>query len=330
VPDYAGNLVSTGEWLASHSMLPDGAILYSSKKIVPYYGNIAAIGMTRNPANYPRVKAWMQWYIRHLNANDVWGLRNTIYDYEVANGRETPTNTADSTDSYPATFFTLAWEFYRTGDRGAQAYVKSIVRELDLMGEQLVKTQESDGLTWAKPNRHIKYLMDNCQVYRGLSALASVFEAVGNRPRAAYYASRAELAYRGLMSMWLGESFAVYKGATGKLPPPDWSTWYPDSTSQLFPIVEGVLPASDPKAQRTYSAFNRAWPDWQNLSGNSDRFPWVLVADTAALMGDSARVNTYIVNVQKKYVSRGFPWPWYSMEAGRFMRLNAYMAGQSF
>ncbi len=311
-------------------MLPDGAILYSSKKIVPYYGNVAAIGMTRNPSNYTQVKAWMQWYIRHLNASDVWSLGNTIYDYEVANGIENPTNTADSTDSYPATFMTLAWEFYRTGDPEAQAYVKSIARQLDFMGEQLVKTQQSDGLTWAKPNRHIKYLMDNCQVYRGLSDLSSLFDAVGNAGRAEYYSRRADLVYQGIMSMWLGDSFAVYKGATGKLPPPDWSTWYADSTSQLFPIVEGVLPASDPKAQQLYTSFNRAWPDWPNGSGDGNRFPWVLVANVAALMGDTDRAHIFIVNVQNKYVRRGFPWPWYSMEAGRFMRLNAFMAGQRF
>jgi hypothetical protein len=328
LPTYRSNMISTGQWIAIHSMLPDGAILYSSKKIVPYYGNVAAIGMTRNAANYPQVKAWMEWYIRHLNATDVWGLGNSMYDYAVSRGVETPLNTADSTDSYPATFLTLAWEFYRTADPGAQSYVSSILRELDLIGQQLVKTQQDDGLTWAKPNRHIKYLMDNCQVYRGLSDLASLFQAVGDRKRASYYTNRAQRAYQGIMSMWLGDAFAVSKSASGKLPAPNWSTWYPDATSQLFPIVEGVLPPSGSKAQRLYASFNAAWPDWANLSNGGNRFPWVLVGNAAALMGDLQRANTYIINIQNRYVTKGYPWPWYSMEAGRFMWLNAFMAAE--
>ncbi len=52
---------------------------------------------------------------------------------------------------------------------------------------------------------------------------------------------------------------------------------------------------------------------------------WVLVAHAAAGCGDSARVNTYINNIQSKCVSKGVPWPWYDAEAGWLMRLNAYM-----
>ena len=53
-----------------------------------------------------------------------------------------------------------------------------------------------------------------------------------------------------------------------------------------------------------------------------------MIADAAAVMGDTNRVNTYINSIQSKYVATGFPWPWYNMEAGWFMRLNAYMMGK--
>jgi hypothetical protein len=328
---YASNVASAGQWIANHSTLPDGAILYSATEIVPYFGNIAAIGMTKDPANYPQVKAWMEWYIHHLNATDVWDLGNSIYDYDISGTVEMPRNTADSTDSYPATFMTLAWNFYRTGDIAAQSYVMTILPELDLIGQQLIKTQQDDGLTWAKPNYQIKYLMDNCEGYRGMHDLASLFEAAGNSSRVSYYTSHANLAYQGLMSMWLGDSFAVYKDGVGNLAFPTWSTWYPGATSQLFPVLEGVVPASDPKAQQVYAKFNSAWPGWPTLSFNAtDPFPWVLVSNAAATMGDSSRVNTYLTTIQNKYVSQGYPWPWYSMEAGWFMRVNAFMAGNGF
>ena len=56
----------------------------------------------------------------------------------------------------------------------------------------------------------------------------------------------------------------------------------------------------------------------------------VLVSNAAATMGDSTRVNTYLATIQNKYVSHGYPWPWYSMEGGWFMRVNAFMAGNGF
>jgi hypothetical protein len=328
---YTSNVASAGQWIATHSTLPDGAILYSATEIVPYYSNIAAIGMTKDSANYPQVRAWMEWYIHHLSATDVWDLGNSIYDYDVSGTVETPRNTADSTDSYPATFMTLAWRFYRTGDIAAQSYVTTILPELDLIGQQLVKTQQVDGLTWAKPNYQIKYLMNNCEGYRGMRDLASLFQAVGNNSRASYYTSHADLAYQGLMGMWLGDSFAIYRDVVGNLALPSWSTWYPDATSQLFAVLEGVLPASDPKAEQVYAKFNSAWPGWPVLSFNAtDPFPWVLVSNAAATMGDSSRVNAYLVTIQDKYVNNGYPWPWYSMEAGWFMRVNAFMAGSGF
>ncbi len=92
--------------------------------------------------------------------------------------------------------------------------------------------------------------------------------------------------------------------------------------------MQGVVSPSDPRAQQTYAAFNAAWPGWPTLSFNSqDPFPWCLVAEGAATMGDNARLATYINSMQSKYVNSGFPWPFYIAEAGWFMRANNYMMG---
>ena len=323
---YSSDLAAASEWMASRSTLPDGAILFSSTEIMPYYGNIAAIGWTKDPTRYGAVKAWMQWYVNHLNWPDKWGLYGTTYDYSVSGSIESPTGNADSTDSYAATFLSLAWNFYRTGDPGAQAYVKTLAYQLEVMGDVLVLTQQSDGLTWAKPDYQIKYLMDNCEGYRGLRDLALLFQYAFNNPaKEAYFNGRAQMMYQGIEGMWLGSSFAFYKGG----PAPNFSTWYPDATAQLFPVLMGVIAPNDPKATQVYAKFNSAWPGWPSLSFNGvDAFPWVLVADTAAIMGDANRVNSYLATVQAKYVNPDFPWPWYCAEAGWFMRLNSYMLGR--
>jgi GH15 family glucan-1,4-alpha-glucosidase len=172
-------------------------------------------------------------------------------------------------------------------------------------------------------------LMDNCEVYRGLRDVASLFQAIGDAGKASYYKAAADANYNGILGMWMNGKWAVYKDYYGALAAPHMNVWYADATAQLFPVLYQVIPGSDSRAQQAYAAFNAAWPSWTNLSFSSqDQFPWVMIADAAALMGDKARANAYIDTIQQKYVSKGFPWTWYNMEAGWFMRLNAYMLGR--
>lgn len=329
---YQNNIGATANWMEKVSVAPDGAILYGSSEIIPYYSNLAAIGMTRYPttASNAVIENWMKWYINHLNWPDKWGLYGSIYDYNYNNGALTSHNDADSTDSYAATFLSLAWAFYSTGNAGAQSYVRTLPSQLDAIGQVIIKTSDTDGLTWAKPDYHIKYLMDNCEAYRGLRDLALLWQyGFNDLAKANYYNAAASKMYNSLVAMYLGGGkWAWYKDALGRLPAPNLGTWYPDATAQMFPVMQGVLPGNDSRAIATYNTFNSVWPGWPNLSFNSqDPFPWVMIAGAAAVVGDSGRVNTYIANLERKYVNQGFPWTWYSMEAGWFMRLNYYMLG---
>ena len=321
--------MATATWLRNNSVAGDGATLYGSNQINPYYSNLAAIGLTHDPASYGTVQRWIQWYISHLNSSDKWGLNATIYDYDYSNGTETSKNDADSTDSYAATFLSLAWSFYQTGDPSAQSYVKTLSSQLDSIGGVLIKTQQSDGLTWAKPDYQIKYLMDNCEAYRGLRDLASLFQsAFGDSAKAAYYNAAADLMLQGINGLWMNGNWAVYKDNAGNLKAPVMGTWYPDATSQLFPVLMGAIPASDARSAQVYGNLNAAWPGWPTMSYNAqDPFPWILVGDAAALMGDTSRVTTFSQTIETKYVSKGFPWTFYSAEAGWLMRLSAYMLG---
>ena len=313
---YQSNVDATAAWIANGSTAGDGAILDGATKIVPYFGNLAALGLTRTPAYYPNVQAWMAWYLNHLNWPDKWGIYGTVYDYNVAaNGTETSTGDADSTDSYAATFLSLAWAYYQTGDPGAQAYVKTLDYQLDVVGGVIVQTQQADGLTWAKPDYQIKELMDNCEVYRALSDLASLYQTAFNEPaKASYYSAHAAAVLQGIESVLWNPSANSYFPSTGA-PAANWSNWYPDATSQLFPVLYGVIDPASGRAASLYSQFNAAFPSWPTQTIHAG-FPWVLVSDAAALMGDTGRVDTYIATIQDHYVSQGFPWPWYGAEAG--------------
>jgi hypothetical protein len=183
---YQTNFDATSKYVSQFSR-GDGALLFTPDIIEPYFANLAAIGMTKDPNRMPQVVSWMKWYVNHLNWPDKWGLYGTMYDYTVSNGIETPTQQADSTDSYAATFMSLVWNAWQSGDKSAQSYILGISYQLDVIGGVLIQTQQSDGLTWAKPDYQIKYLMDNCEAYRGLRDLASLYQkAFGDTTRAAY------------------------------------------------------------------------------------------------------------------------------------------------
>lgn len=327
---YQSNFNATSSWV-SKQVASDGAILYTPQEIDPYFANIAAIGMTKDPNRMPQVVSWMNWYINHLNWPDQWGLYGTTYNYNVSSdGVETSTNEADSTDSYAATFLSVVWNAWQSGDESARSYILGLSYQLDVIGGVLIQTQQSDGLTWAKPNYEIKYLMDNCEGYRGLRDLASIYQyAFGDTSKSTYYNNAADSMQNGILSMWMNGNWAVYRNWYGNNIGPSMGTWYADASAQVFPVLMGVVNSSDTRAQQSYSNFNAAWPGWPTLSFNSqDPFPWALVGDAAAAMGDKTRLATYIGTIQNKYVNTGFPWPFYVAEAGWFMRANNYMMGK--
>ena len=326
-PYYQNNLTAGSAWLATRSTLPDGAIFYTANRIVPYYGNLAALGWTKDRTQYARVQTWIQWYLKHLNWPDKWGLYGTIYDYNVSGITETSTGTADSTDSYAATFLSLAWAYWQTGDANARQFILSLgAYQFDVIGNVITQTQQHDGLTWARPDYQIKFLMDNCEAYEGLRDLASLFQsAFGNASAAAWYNAQAAAMLQGIQNeLWSAgnQLYLPYAGASSV----NLANWYPDAVAQLFPVLNGVIAPTSARAKSVYSVFNKAWPEWPTLSFNSqDPFPWVLVSGAAILMGDANRVNVYLTAIQNKYLSAGFPWPWYDAEAGWFMRVNSRM-----
>jgi hypothetical protein len=328
-PAFQNNLTATSQWLETQQ-LPDGAILFTSTAINPYFANLGAQGWTKDPSKYTLIEAWMQWYVDHLNFPDQWGLNGTIYNYNVNGSVETSTGDADSTDAYAATFISLAWAYWNTGNGSARSYIQSIESDLDTIASVIVATQQSDGLTWAKPDYQYKLLMDNSESYQGLTDAASLFSALGNRTKSQYYSLHAEKLQQGIQSLWISSSggWAVYKDSSGSKAAPNFATWYPDATSQLYPVLHNVVSSSDSHAKTVYTNFNKAWPGWPSLSFSSqDPFPWVTVAAAAARMGDNSRVNSYILTIQNQYVATDFPWPWYCLEAGWFMRVNALQLG---
>jgi hypothetical protein len=325
-PNYP-QLIALAAANVQSDALPDGAVLFTPTKINPYYANIAMTGLARNRTQLGTIQKWMSWYIAHLNLPDSWGLRGTVYDYAVNGVSETSLQTADSTDSYAATFLTLASAYYDTGDRNAQAYVASIDPQLKLIASVLSATQQPSGMDIARPDYPVQFLMDNTEDYRGALDFAHVSLMLGDRASAVSYATfagRVARAIAGLRNPVTG-MYAPARFADGQAPAANWNTWYPDAVAQLYPVLNGVVGRSSPQAVASYSAFNAAYPNWAAF-GFNDPFGWNQLGIVAEIMGDTTRANAYIGNVSTRFVFAGFPWTWYDAEAGWFLESNQLAA----
>jgi hypothetical protein len=302
---------------------PDGAILYTSTQVNPYFANIAAIGAVHGGLDLPNVQRWMQWYVARSNDPNPWGLAGAITDYSVAaDGTLTTTGEADSVDAYAATFLSLAAAAWREGDPGLRAYVAGLHADVERIASALLAVSDGDGLTWALPTYRIKYLMDNSEVYQGLVDLATLRSQVYGDLAGGMRASTQALQIQAAIgtSFWdAGRgAFAVAVDANGVKTWPAAGDWQ-GATAQLFPILHGVVAPSSAPAQTAYTRFSAAFPGWPTLQ-KPDAYPWVSVAFVALQMNDLARATTYAGAVQQHYVP-GFGYPWYCAESGWYVRL---------
>jgi hypothetical protein len=181
-------------------------------------------------------------------------------------------------------------------------------------------------MTIALPDYPIAYLMDNSEVYRGLSDLAYLEKrAFADTSAARAHAREASRAANGIATLWSDARGTYDSGKQeprGPYLPSHWTTWYPDATAQLFPALQGVIPVASARATELWSTFNAAWPQWDRLvNGDSGGYPWALVGTAAMVLGDRDRAAAYSNAVQHRFAAAGFPYPWYDAEAGWYARM---------
>jgi hypothetical protein len=301
----------------------DGGILYTSTQINPYFANIAAMGAVHGGVDLINVQQWMQWFVAHMTAPNSWSLPGAITDYNVAsNGALSSTGSADSVDSYAATFITLAAAASREGTPQLRAYVAGLHTSIELLASVIDAVTDVDGLTWALPTYKEKYLMDNSEVYHGLVDLAYLRSQVYGDTAGSLLASAHALQVQASIEseMWSASlnEFAVGLDAYGNLTWPQAGNWE-DGAAQLFPILHGVVAPTSLPAQTAYTRFSAAFPGWPLLQ-KPDEYPWADIAFVALEMNDVNRATMYSNTVQQQY-SPGFAYPWYCAESGWYIRL---------
>jgi hypothetical protein len=142
--------------------------ILNNHHIVPYFVNLTAIDLL--PQDPKSVKRYIEWYLRHLNYPDMYGLTGTIYDYYISGTSEVPAYTYDSADSYASTFLFLV--FIYTEETGDYQLIRDNSQKLKDIAYVIAYLQDTDGLIKALPHLNLKYLVDNIESVCGLRAFS--------------------------------------------------------------------------------------------------------------------------------------------------------------
>ena len=202
---------------------------------VPYFSNFAAIALLAayevrpNPKDLDRVERWLTWYARNQEAD------GTIYDRSGSVSAYKSNGKRDSTDSYAATFLMTAWRYKKACNKRPSDEIVNAARRAVTAIDAVM---QADGLTIAKPDYPIKYLMDNIEVYQGLIEGALFFDSVDMKEEAQKARRMASRTAESLGKFWSEQDhhFANAIDRKGKLFI-GLSKPYPHGLAQLFALA---------------------------------------------------------------------------------------------
>jgi hypothetical protein len=259
--------------------------------IAPYFAHFAALALLSgherdpNPDDLARVGRWLGWCAIHQSAEGCWT------DFEGTGAAVADTGTVDAWDSSAALFLLVAERYRRAGGQDKPGTLTAARRAF----ECLARLTDADGLTWAKPDYRVKFLMDNIEVLAGWRAAAELFDASTSPAEAKQAKSHADRLAAALPGFWQPEKsrFAHARLASGAFADGDEAKAYPHGLAQLYGIAF-VAPheAAWKKASKEFqpetgpaaACISAWWLTAASRVGESEARAWRerVVAETAA------------------------------------------------
>jgi len=323
------NVRSDADWLLG-AQLPDGAIAHYADrvKIWPYLGNEAALGLARatevtgDTRYVSAVWRWLQWYQAHQDSHGF------VTDYNVVSGVETSTGDMDSTDAYAGTFLLAARKAWKaSGDTATLATLRTGIAAAVSAVEA---TQDTDGMTWAKPAWRVKYLMDQGETYAGLRAAVELATALNDSVLSQRAGSDANRMAAGVASLWDNPTAAYdwAKHDTGALQTTNWSVLYSDALQQPWAVTYGL--STGTAAQSLVTRFTTAQPNWATptatavfTSGPSTVGYWPAAGLALVQTGQTTQAAAAAASIRTAAVAAGKAWPFDTGVAGLLVLLES-------
>jgi hypothetical protein len=312
------------DWLLQ-GQLPDGAIAWyiDKRHISPYQANYAAIGLaeaakqTGDPTYSNAAWAWFSWYAAHEDSNGY------VTDYDVdAAGIETSTGDEDSTDAYAGTFLSAVRATYLADpDFGKlqelRAGIAGAVHAIET-------TRDVDGLTWAKPTWHVKYLMDQAETYDGLVSGAELASDLGDSDLAAAAGVDAGAMKAGIASLWDAPTGAYDWAKSGGVNTTDWSVLYPDAMEQAW--IAGSPAISNARARqlaRSVESFQPLWDQPDAITGGATVGYWPGAGWAWLRLGWTSEAVQAAQSMRSAALSANRDWPFTTGVAGQLIVLES-------
>ncbi|MGA9076950.1 MAG: hypothetical protein WB383_01260 [Acidimicrobiales bacterium] len=329
------SIEADADWIAS-AQLPDGAIANypfngTSAVIQPYLSNYGAIGLAEATSASGDMTyandAWscLFWYAAHMDPTTGY-----VTDYDYTNGVETSTGSFDSTDSYAGTFLAAAWDTYSA--TGNTAKLAKLLPAIQLAVKAIESTQQSDGLTWATPTYHAKYLMDNAEVYGGLVSAENLARAANDAALVSEATADATSCFAGIQGLWNTTTNSYDWARAGADATTDtttdWTVLYPDAFEQMWAIAWDA--STSPHAATILAQFTADQPNWDQPTAtapyltNATVAPatvgyWPFAATAFVAAGDPAADETAATSLQDDLNAAGEAWPWNTGSAGQLV-----------
>jgi hypothetical protein len=288
--DIPGDVRYDGDFIRS-LQLSSGAIMAdASRQLVdPYVANYAAWGLARatryagDPVYAGAALKWLTWYQAHMDATGV------VHDYRPQGKVLQATDDEDSVDACSGVFLLATRELYRASTPGAgRALLDKLKPAITKAIRAIGALRDSDGMTWAKPSWHVKYLMDNTEAYGGLLAGADLANALGMKALAEAAAKGAAQSKAGILTLWNPATHA-YDWALhgdGYRQTANWQVLYPDSVEQAWTVAFGVSDSA--RAGDLMAMLAEAQPRWDQPTATAtywDGAPYAHAVDFWSMVG---------------------------------------------
>lgn len=242
-----------------------------------YFGAYSCLALIQQRYDEPgesadaddRVGWWVDWNLRNVAGDGTFVRRFYRADggVPVSTPTETPT---DAHDSDASLLLTVANAYAQAGYPTSILTAGGVRAKFEAVAGKLLSLQQPDGLTWAKADYPVKFLMDGCESYAGFLAMAQLELAVWDDPtQAAVYSAAAARVKQGILTTLYDTGTGLFKPSdVGQL---DLQKLYP-AYGITFPALLGVLDLNQPgdltTARRQVQAVNDYWNgvdrrDWQ-------------------------------------------------------------------
>ncbi len=311
--------VPTGPYTGAYEIAPNGLANW-------YFTNLGLISIVQYldaPDLDKYIRSYLDLYISKLQPNT--SIQDVNFPFGRANTASFTLVPADSDDSYAATTLTLAARYLRASQNWAW-WDRNKAKLKEMAYKNIAVAVKPNGLTsvFQAPRNQANnagYLMDNCEVYRGLRDLSGLLAERGEPQDAAYYESFAKNIASSLATLFSTSTNAF---RMADLSSQTETSFYPGTSCQVFPQVFGVTELSGyyDRAWNFLSANSAGWE-----KGGLDPFPFAVVGFAAAKRGQNTLANAQMASIERSFIANRAIVT--INELGFYQRTKSVLAGRA-